>query len=339
MDRNLPAAPTAQPVAVEVSARSRELAQDRYAAGTAKAYRSDRAAWQAEGVAIPADPVDVLEALTRWHDAGLSPRTLTRRAASLSTLHRLCNAPNPMETEAVRSHLIAIRRNAAKGPKRGRGRARAITPQELRRMLGEPVECAYPLRLSNGSAHRDRAGAAAALRHSRDRGLLLLGFCAALRRSEMVALEVDDITKDGPRGLLVTIRRSKTDQEGEGQTVAIPYGGLGTDTAEALETWLSLSGITSGPLFRSVDRHGNIGGAITPESANRIVQDTARLAGVDSLGLSAHSLRAGYVTAQALRNTPEHRIQTVTRHRSAEVLRGYIREATVMERTPDLVLD
>jgi integrase len=206
--------------------------------------------------------------------------------------------------------------------------------------VGDPVACAFPIRLTPRRAAEDKAGRAEVLRRSRDRALILLGFCAALRRSEIVALDVDDITQDGPRGLLVSIRRSKTDQEGVGATVAVPYGGLGTDTAEALEAWTTLASITSGPLFRRVDRHGNVGeDRLTPEAANRIVQDRGREAGVDASGLSAHSLRAGYVTAQARRNTPEHRIQAVTRHRSAEVLRGYIREATVMDRTPDLVLE
>jgi integrase len=235
-----------------------------------------------------------------------------------------------METEAVRSHLIALRRTAAQGPKRGRGKAKALAPRDLRRMIGTEATCAISLE-TTGKGPR-QAAAASLLRETRDRALLLLGFCAALRRSELVALDVEDVTQDGARGLLVSIRRSKTDQEGEGATVAIPYGGLGTDTAEALETWRALSGITSGPLFRSVDRHGNLGDRITPETANRIVKDRAKSAGVDATGLSAHSLRAGYVTAQALRNTPEHRIQAVTRHRSAEVLRDYIREATVMDR-------
>ena len=340
MDRHLPAAPTPRPTLGQVSERSRELHRSRYAAGTVTAYQGDREAWEAEGVQVPADPVAVVETLTRWHDAGLAPSTITRRAAGLATIHRAEGHPSPMEAEAVRSHLIAIRRNAAQGPKRGRGRARAMTPQELRRTVGDPVECAFPVRLTRKRAAEDRAGRAAVLRLARDRALILLGFCAALRRSEIVALDVDDVRQDGPRGLLVSIRRSKTDQEGEGATVAVPYGGLGTDTAEALEAWMMLSGITSGPLFRRVDRHGNVGeGRLTPEAANRIVQERATTAGVEGSGLSAHSLRAGYVTAQARRNTPEHRIQAVTRHRSAEVLRGYVREATVMDRAPDLALD
>lgn len=331
--------PSTNRAGLTISDRSRELHQDRFAGGTITAYRGDREAWEAEGVAIPAGAGEIVDTLTRWHDAGLSPATITRRAASLSTLHRISGHPSPMETEAVRSHLIALRRNAAKGEKRGRGRARAITPQELRQTVGDAPACAFPIRIRRGKTAQDRAGRAATLRLARDRALILLGFCAALRRSEIVALDVDDVSQEGHRGLLVGVRRSKTDQEGEGATIAVPYGGLGTETAEALEAWRALSGITSGPLFVGIDRHGNLGGRLTPEAANRIVQARAQQAGVNPEGLSAHSLRAGYVTAQARRNTPEHRIQAVTRHRSAEVLRGYIREATVMDRAPDLVFD
>ena len=340
MPDHLPATtPPATPATPAVSARAGELIGQRYAEGTATAYAQDRAAWEAAGVSIPTDPRDIVEVLTAWHDAGLSPATLTRRTASLSTLHSLAGYPSPAKSEAVRSVLIGIRRETARGEKRGRGQARAVTPAELRRMIGEPRPVALPLRSTRGRLCADRAGNADVLRHARDRAVLLLGFCAALRRSELVALTTDDVKRDGRRGLLITLRRSKTDQEGKGATVAIPYGGLGTETAEAVETWLALSGITAGPLFVSVTRHGTLGRSITPEAVNRIVQARAAAAGVDAAGLSAHSLRAGYVTAQAARNVPEYRIQTVTRHRSAEVLRAYIRAATIMDRTPDLVLD
>lgn len=339
MSDNLPATHTDQPTSIVVSDRARSLIQQRYAEGTATAYANDRAAWEAEGITLPADPQRVVEVLTAWHDTGLSPSTLTRRTASLSTLHSLAGYPSPAKAEAVRSVLIGIRRESARGEKRGRGQARAITPAELRRAVGEPVAQAFPVQEVRGKFQADKAGQAEALRRARDRAMLLVGFCAALRRSEIVALDAGDISQDGHRGLLVTIRRSKTDQEGEGATIAIPFGGLGTDTAEALEAWRTMSGITSGPLFVGVNRHGGLGNRITAESANRIVQARAAEGGVDPAGLSAHSLRAGYVTAQAARNVPEYRIQTVTRHKSAEVLRAYIRAATVMERTPDLVLD
>ncbi len=348
------------PVALTLSPRARELHSDRFADATQAAYGSDLAAWESVGVTIPADPISIVEALTTWHDDGLSPATLTRRAASLSTLHRISGYATPMEVEAVRSHLIAIRKAAAKesGPKRGRGAARAITPAELRLIVGEgggepqaaPVTVITRRQRVPGDPRqdwpviseckRDGAAWASALSIARDRALILLGFCAALRRSEIVALDTGDITQNGHAGLMIHIRRSKTDQTGEGADVAVPYGGLGTETAEALQAWRDISGITEGPLFRSIDRHGNISkAAITPEAFNRIVRGRAAAAGINTEGVSAHSLRAGYVTAQAKKNTPEYRIQTVTRHKSAEVLRAYIRAATVMERTPDLVLD
>lgn len=339
MPDHLPRAPPSQPYAVDVSDRARSLIGQRYAGGTAAAYAQDRTAWEAAGVVIPADPGAIVEVLTRWHDAGLAPATLTRRTASLSTLHSLAGYPSPAKSEAVRSVLIGIRRETAHGEQRGRGQARAVTVAELRLMIGDPAAASTPLRSVRGALRPDTAARAAVLRSTRDRALLLVGFCAALRRSEIVALRADDITQDGARGLLITIRRSKTDQEGAGATIAVPFGGLGTDTAEAIEGWRVVSGITTGPLFVSIDRHGNLGESLTPESANRIVQARAAGAGVDPARLSAHSLRAGYVTAQAARNVPEYRIQTVTRHRSAEVLRGYIRAATVQDRTPNLVLD
>lgn len=328
------------PQAVTVSGRARQLIERSLAPSTQAAYQSDMAAWASEGVSIPADPAAILEALTRWHhDSGLAPSTLTRRAAALSTAHRLKGYPSPCQEPAVRHLLRGIRGDAAEeAESRGRGKAEAVKAGTLRAMLPEPVPASLPLSVdAKGNARRDRAAQTQALRDARDRALLLLGFSAALRRSEIVALNVGDITRDGYSGLIVNVRRSKTDQEGKGANIGIPSGGLGAMTAEALDAWLALSGISSGPLFRPIDRHGNVRPSrLTPESANRIVQDRATMAGLDAEGISAHSLRSGYITTQAQRKVPEYQIQRVSRHASVKVLRDYIRDATIWDDTPDL---
>lgn len=328
-----------RPETLDVSSRGRDLIAQSLATSTQHAYRRDLEAWAAEGVTVPADPAAIVDTLARWHDQGLAPATLTRRAAGLSTVHALAGYPSPCRTPAVQHALTGIRREAAgETNRRGRGKAQAVKADTLRRILPEPRALASTI-VEKRSASERRAEQAALLRDTRDRALLLIGFAGALRRSELVALNVEDVTRDGHRGIRVDIRRSKTDQEGKGETVGIPAGGMGADVAEALESWLMLSGITEGPLFRRIDRHGNVRPQrITPEAANRIVQARAEAAGVDADGISAHSLRAGYITTQAERNVPEHRIQRVSRHRSAMVLRGYIRDATIWENTPDLAV-
>ncbi len=330
-----------RPVSVDISPRGRELIAQSLATATQHAYARDLEAWAAEGVTLPANPAAIVDVLARWHDSGLAPSTLTRRTAGLSTAHRLSGFSSPCHDPAVRYTLTGIRREAAEETtRRGRGKARAVKADALRRILPAPVSATMPLRIDRkGNAHRDRKGQAQRLRDARDRALLLIGFAGALRRSELVALNAEDLTQDGHRGIRLDIRRSKTDQEGKGETVGIPSGGLGADTAEAVETWIALAGTETGPLFRPIDRHGNVRTTrLTPEAANRIVQDRAALAGMDTEGISAHSLRAGYITTQAERNIPEHRIQRVSRHRSAMVLRGYIRDATIWENTPDLAV-
>ncbi len=129
----------------------------------------------------------------------------------------------------------------------------------------------------------------------RDACLLLLGFASALRRSELVALNVEDLSETD-EGLVVTVRRSKTDQEGEGREIGVPYGSNpSTCPVRATRAWLEASGIESGPVFRSVDRHGTVGTtALSGKAVALIVKRTVEAAGLDPARFAAHSLRSGY---------------------------------------------
>jgi len=167
----------------------------------------------------------------------------------------------------------------------------------------------------------------------RDRAMLLVGFYGALRIRELVGLNIEDVTEH-ERGYIITIWRSKTDQDGRGRFVAIPRGGrLGP--AEALEAWLGVlreHGYTSGPLFRQVQRGSVYSGRIPVQTAQNVVKFYAKQLGYDPKQFSGHSLRAGFVTSAALRDAPEDAIATQTGHRSVAVLRSYIRRATIWER-------
>jgi integrase len=160
----------------------------------------------------------------------------------------------------------------------------------------------------------------------RDRALLLLGFAGAFRRSELAALNVADL-EFRPEGLRVTIRRSKTDQEGAGQVVAIVRGHKACPVA-AVETWLAFAQITQGPLFRPVSKGGQVlAGRLTPHSVGLIVKRHAEAAGFDPALFSGHSLRAGFLTSAAARGASLFKMMDVSRHRSADTLRIYIRDA------------
>jgi integrase len=158
----------------------------------------------------------------------------------------------------------------------------------------------------------------------RDRALLALGFSSAFRRSELVALRVDDLI-GVPDGLRVLIRHSKTDQEGQGQEIAIPRG-YRLRPVEAVQTWLAAAEISSGPVFRAVALGGKVSAeALTGDSAARIVKKYARAVGLDAEVYSGHSLRAGYVTSAVEANAPLLKIAEQTRHCSLDMIRIYSR--------------
>ena len=167
---------------------------------------------------------------------------------------------------------------------------------------------------------------------ARDRALLLLGFAGAFRRSELVGIDVEDL---GFReeGLVVTLRRSKTDQEGEGRRVGIPYGSdPATCPFRAVRAWLKLSGIDSGPLFRPIDRRGRLGPSrLTDKSVALLVKRYVKDVGLDPARFSGHSLRAGLVTAAALAGASERSIMAQTGHRSPNMVRRYIRECSLFQ--------
>jgi integrase len=133
---------------------------------------------------------------------------------------------------------------------------------------------------------------------ARDRALVLLGFASAFRRSELVRLDVEDCAF-GKDGLTVTLRRSKTDQERVGRKIGIPYGSNPeTCPVRILQTWLELAGITAGPLFRSINRHGQVQvGRLSDIDVARVVKKLVERAGLDAAKYAGHSLRAGHATS------------------------------------------
>lgn len=164
----------------------------------------------------------------------------------------------------------------------------------------------------------------------RDRALILLGFAGAFRRSELVSLDVEDcgFSKDG---LTVTLRRSKTDQDGQGRKIGIPYGSNpATCPVRVLQAWIEQVGVTTGPVFRSINRHGQVRpDRLSPADVARIVKKLAERASLDATKYAGHSLRAGHATSAAIAGASERSIMNQTGHRSVQMVRRYIRDGSL----------
>jgi len=165
---------------------------------------------------------------------------------------------------------------------------------------------------------------------TRDRALILLGFAGAFRRSELVGLDAEDCAF-GKDGLTVLLRRSKTDQDGAGRKVGIPYGANPeTCPVRTLQAWKEQAGIDCGPLFRSINRHGRVQpGRLSGIDVARVVKKLAQRAGLDPAKYAGHSLRAGHATSAAIAGASERSIMNQTGHRSVQVVRRYIRDGSL----------
>jgi integrase len=279
------------------------------APATLKAYRndwSDFTAWTATHrmAALPAAPESIALYLT--DQAGVkATATLSRRLVSIRAAHRAAGHEDPTGAAVVRETWAGIRRTFGTAQ---HGKAPARTA-ELRAMV----------------ATLDPETTIGA----RDRALLLVGFAAALRRSELVALDVDDMA-EREDGLVVTVRRSKTDQEGAGEQIGVPHGAKAeTCPVTALARWIEVSGIVSGPVFHSVARGGRIGDRLSDRAVALVVKRAAAAAGLDPAQFAGHSLRAGLITSAAEADVHERDIMRQSRHKSIPVMRRYIRGATL----------
>jgi integrase len=165
---------------------------------------------------------------------------------------------------------------------------------------------------------------------ARDRALVLLGFAGAFRRSELIGLDVEDCAF-GKDGLTVTLRRSKTDQAGMGRKIGIPYGSNPeTCPVRVLQGWIEQAGIIAGPLFRSINRHGQVQpGRLSGIDVARVVKKLAERAGLEPGKYAGHSLRAGHATSAAIAGASERSIMNQTGHRSVQMVRRYIRDGNL----------
>ena len=172
----------------------------------------------------------------------------------------------------------------------------------------------------------------------RDRAILLLGFAAALRRSELSALDVADVVETA-EGLRIVVGRSKTDQEGEGRTVGITYGANPpTCPVRAWRAWVQRSGIKDGPAFRRLSHGRLMPERISGDGISRMVKRRAKAAGYAPELFSGHSLRSGFATTAARAGVAEHRIMRQGRWTTSQAMRGYIQQGELFVDNPSAKL-
>jgi integrase len=279
----------------------RRLVENSLSDNTKRAYLSDLAHFSQWGGAIPSSD-RVVALYLAAHAEGLSIATLARRLVSIAKAHHAKGLLSPVASELVRATLKGIRREHGSL----QTRAKPLLLEELIEVTSS---------LGDG------------LKDVRDRALLLLGFAGAFRRSELVGVDVEHLTRVR-QGLLITLHRSKTDQFGASRTIAIPFGRNIACPVCAIERWLSLSGTRGGPLFTLVNRHGQrLEKRLSAEAVSLILKARLVDAGQSPDGYSGHSLRAGLATSAAQKGVPAWKIRAQTGHASDNMLNRYIRDA------------
>jgi integrase len=251
------------------------------------------------GGRVPAKPQLVAEYLAHLSKTR-TVATIKRRKAALTAAHRERGYADPCAAEVVRATMKGIRRTSAK------------TRRQMKPLLADQVARAAERLPRNGRGIRDRA-------------VLLLGFAGAFRRSELVAINVEDCAFS--RGqLVVTLRTSKTDPERRGREVVIPIGQVACPV-RAVKLWMRHANIRSGALFRDTSNGEIYAKRMTSETVSKIVKAAAISLGLDPTAYAGHSLRAGYVTTAAMSGVPLWRIKRHTGHSTETMVETYVRDS------------
>ncbi|CAH0498712.1 Tyrosine recombinase XerC [Novosphingobium sp. CECT 9465] len=285
------------------------------AANTVRAYDSDWQqfegwCWQRELEPLPAVSEAVATYLAALAQAGRADSTIARHLAAIAWRHRQAGEVAPQHRDprdVIADTLAGIRREQRARPTR---KKTAILAADLARMIA--------------------AAEGQSSRAVRDRAVMALGLAAALRRSELVALQLADLELVR-EGLKLTIRHSKTDQEGQGQVIAVPSGKVLKPVAR-LNAWLAIRGGEAGPLFYGTDAQGKMTDQpMSDRAVARLIQRYAEKVGLDPAVVGAHSLRSGFLTEAAKAGASLPKMQEVSRQKKVEVLLGYVRDAALFE--------
>ena len=253
----------------------------------------------------------------------LAPSTLSQRMAAIQHAHDERGLKSPTRSKGVQNVMRGIRRESDR------------SPEQAPPLLTEHIKNMVDASPGYGSPPEGTEARAAWLRGNRDRALVLTGFAGAFRRSELAALRTGHIDSR-PDGLLITVPESKTDQEGEGQLVAIRrIEDSGYCPVKALRRWVAVAEVEEGPIFRGVPRSGYISReAITGRTVGNAVKRAAEAAGLPQAeDYTGHSLRAGHITQASMEGAPDAAIQAQSRHESDRAFREYVRPQKLLENT------
>ena len=290
--------------------------QNSKANNTVRAYKSD---FNDFGIfcaqngfkSLPSEPKIVSLYLTHLSTKDAKISTLKRRLVSIGVIHKLKGHYLDTKHPSIIENIMGIKR-----------RKGSIQKSK------KPMLISYLKLIINVIDQLNKDD----IKKLRDRSIILIGFSGGFRRNEIVSLDYDDLDFV-PEGLKINIKRSKTDQFGEGFTKALPY----FDSSQycpvvSLKNWIEISGITKGPLFRRFVKGSKLSEKrLTDQTVALLIKEYLNLAGIDSKNYSGHSLRSGFATSAAESGVEERSIIAMTGHKSAEMVRRYIKEANLFK--------
>lgn len=295
-----------------------ELAEEALAPATRNAYRADWNRWVRWCRARGFDPVGVSGPLALYIaelvEQGKKVPTIDRALSAISLAYRLADKPNPRQDPAVSAVFKGARRKIGIAP----SQMTAILPTQLQKMVEG---------LPQGTHDR--------LRSTRNRAALVLGFCGGFRRSELLALDLSDVY-EVPEGLKIFIRRSKTDQEGRGRWIGLPYASVhSVCPVRSFKEWVAVAGLTGGPVFRTISKDGMevLDTRLCTRQFADVVKSSAQRVGLVGK-FAGHSLRAGLVTAAMQAKKNPKSIMAQTGHRTMDILLRYVREQGLFDDNP-----
>ena len=260
---------------------------------------------------LPSDPKIVSLYLTHLSTKDAKMSTLKRRLVSIGVIHKLKGHYLDTKHPAIIENVMGI--------KRRKGSIQKAKKPILINSLKLIIDVIDKQNKQE-------------IKKFRDRSIILIGFSGGFRRNEIVSLDSDDLDFV-PEGLKINIKRSKTDQFGEGFTKALPYFDSSKYCPVAsLKNWLDISKITSGPVFRRFVKGSKLSeNRLTDQTVAILIKQYLNLAGIDSKHYSGHSLRSGFATSAAESGAEERNIMVMTGHKSTKMVRKYIKEANLFK--------
>ena len=260
---------------------------------------------------LPSDPKIVSLYLTYLSTKGSKMSTLKRRLVSIGIIHKLKGHYLDMKHPSIIENIMGIKRRKGSSQK---GK--------------KPILISTLKKIINVIEEQDKEE----IKKFRDRSIILIGFSGGFRRNEIVTLNHDDLDFVA-EGIKINLRRSKTDQFGEGFTKALPY----FDNPQycpvvSLKKWMEVSKIRSGPVFRRLSKGSKLSeNRLTDQTVALLIKQYLQLIGIDSKNYSGHSLRSGFATSAAESGVEERNIMAMTGHKSTEMVRRYIKEANLFK--------